>query len=107
MGAIMLAVEPRFRAAVLWVPGLSPMPTQAVVDPFNFLPRVTLPMLVMSGEYDQIYPLEDSARPFFDLLGTESQDKRHFIAEGGHSIPLVDATRETLDWFDRYLGEVR
>ena len=25
----------------------------------------------------------------------------------GHIIPLVDLTRETLDWFDRYLGEVR
>ena len=34
-------------------------------------------------------------------------DKDLFVAEGGHTIPLVDLTRETLDWFDRYLGEVR
>jgi len=26
--------------------------------------------------------------------------------EEGHIIPLIDVTRETLDWFDRYLGEV-
>jgi dienelactone hydrolase len=107
MGAIMLAVEPRFRAAVLHVPGLSPMPTQAVVDPFNFLPRVTLPVLMLSGEYDQTYPLEESARPFYAFLGTKEPDKRHFIAEGGHIIPEIDATRETLDWLDRYLGETR
>ena len=107
MGAIMLAVEPRFRAAVLNVPGLSPLPTQPVVDPFNFVSRVELPVLMMSGEYDQVYPLETSARPFFDLLGTAEADKEHFVAAGGHIIPLIDLTRETLDWFDRYLGEVR
>ncbi|MDE3001980.1 MAG: SUMF1/EgtB/PvdO family nonheme iron enzyme [Gemmatimonadota bacterium] len=107
MAGIMLAVEPRFRAAVLNVAGLSPLPTQPVADPFNFLPRVTIPVLMLSGEYDATYPLETSARPFFDFLGTEEPDKRQFVAEGGHFIPVVDVTRETLDWFDRYLGEVR
>ena len=107
MGAIMLAVEPRFRAAVLDVPGLSPLPTQPIVDPFNFVSRVQLPVLMLSGEYDQTYPLETSAQPFFDFLGTEEPDKKHFIAAGGHIISLIDITRETLDWFDRYLGEVR
>ncbi len=107
MGAIMLAVEPRFRAAVLSLPGLSPLPTQPVVDPFNFVSRVQLPVLMMSGEYDQVYPLETSARPFYDFLGTDQADKEHFVAAGGHRIPPIDLTRETLDWFDRYLGEVR
>ena len=107
MAAIMLAVESRFKAAVLNVPGLSPLPTQPVVDPFNFLPRVTVPVLMLSGEYDQTYPLETSARPFFDFLGTAQTDKRQFVAPGGHLIPRVDVTRETLDWFDKYLGEVR
>ena len=36
-----------------------------------------------------------------------SPDKAHFVAPGGHGIPSIDLTRETLDWFDRYLGEVR
>jgi predicted esterase len=107
MGAIMLAVEPRFRAAVLDVPGLSPLPTQPVVDPFNFVSRVQLPVLMLSGEYDQTYPLETSAQPFYDFLGTEEPGKKHFIAPGGHIISLIDITRETLDWFDKYLGEVR
>ncbi|MDC0159960.1 SUMF1/EgtB/PvdO family nonheme iron enzyme [Gemmatimonadales bacterium] len=107
MAAIMLAVESRFKAAVLNVPGLSPLPTQPVVDPFNFLPRISIPVLMLSGEYDQTYPLETSARPFFDFLGTAEADKSQFVAAGGHLIPRVDVTRETLDWFDRYLGEVR
>ncbi len=107
MSAIMLALEPRFQAAVLDVPGLSPLPTQPAVDPFNFVSRVQLPVLMLSGEYDQTYPLETMARPFFDCLGTDEPDKKHFIAPGGHLIPLIDITRETLDWFDKYLGVVR
>ena len=107
MSAIMLALEPRFQVAVLDVPGLSPLPTQPAVDPFNFVSRVQLPVLMLSGEYDQTYPLETSARPFYDFLGTEEPDKKLFVAPGGHLIPLIDITRETLDWFDKYLGEVR
>ena len=107
MAAIMLSVEPRFRAAVLNVPGLSPLPTQAVVDPFNFVTHVRLPVLMMSGEYDSTYPLETAALPFFDYLSTPDANKRHVIASGGHLISSVDLTRETLDWLDRYLGVVR
>jgi cephalosporin-C deacetylase-like acetyl esterase len=104
---VALAIEERFKAAVLNVPGLSPMPTQPVVDAFNFLPRIMIPVLMMNGEYDQIYPLETSGKPFFDFLGTPDADKKHFIAPGGHLMSPIDVTRETLDWFDRYLGEVR
>ena len=104
MAGIMLAVEDRFKAAALNVPGLSPLPTQPISDPFNFLPRVTIPVLMMNGEYDQIYPLDTSAKPFHDFLGTSPEQKRHYIAPGGHLLPFVDITRETLDWFDEYLG---
>ena len=55
------ALEPRFQVAVLDVPGLSPLPTQPAVDPFNFVSRVQLPVLMLSGEYDQTYPLETAA----------------------------------------------
>ena len=44
IAAIMLAVEPRFRAAVSRAPGLSPLPTQPVVDTLNFVTRVQLPV---------------------------------------------------------------
>lgn len=104
---IALAIEDRFKVAVLGVPGLLPMATQPVADAFNFLPRVTVPVLMMNGEYDQIFPLETSGKPFFDFLGTDEADKKLFIAPGGHTLPIIDLTRETLDWLDRYLGEVR
>ncbi len=62
---------------------------------------------MLSGEYDATYPLETSARPFFDFLGTNEANKKHCVSPGGHAISRIDLTRETLDWFDRYLGEVR
>lgn len=104
MGAIMLALEPRLKAGVLYVAGLSPKPTQPVVDPFNFLPRVGAPVRVISGQFDPIYPLEGSARPFFEGLGSEVKD--HYVSAGAHFVPWPELAEQTLDWLDRYLGPV-
>jgi predicted esterase len=104
VGAIMLALESRFRAAVLNVAGLSPKPTQPVVDPFNFLPRVEVPVLAMSGQFDPIFPLEPSARPFFRGLGSDV--KEHYVSAGAHFVPWPELAAQTLDWLDRYLGPV-
>ena len=98
----MLALEPRFQAAVLNVWGLSPTPTQGVVDPFNFLPRVEVPTLVLSGQFDPIFPLETSARPFFDGLGSDR--KEHYVSDGAHFVPWPEFADQVLDWLDRHLG---
>jgi serine/threonine protein kinase/predicted esterase len=104
MGAIMLAVEPRFRAGVLYVGGLSLKPTQPVVEPLNFAPRVKTPVLMLNGRYDPIYPLETQSMPLFDMLGSEH--KAHYIAEGSHNVPYVELVRESLRWLDTYVGPV-
>ena len=70
MAGVMLAIEPRFRAAVLDVPRLSMSPQRAEEDAVNFLPRVTIPVLMLSGKYDSVFPYELSQKPFFWLLGT-------------------------------------
>lgn len=105
MGALMLALEPRFSAGVLYVAGLSPQPTAPSVEPLHFAPRVRVPVLMLSGEFDQIYPLESAARPLFERFG--SPEKRHVVAPGGHNVPGDQLIRETLDWYDRWLGPVR
>jgi hypothetical protein len=43
----------------------------------------------------------------FERLGTPAKDKHLFIANGVHYVPPPDMIRETLAWFDRYLGPVR
>lgn len=102
-----LLIEPRLRAAVLYMAGLYSQRRLPEVDPATFLPRVDIPVLMLSSERDHTYPLETSARPLFQLLGTPDEHKRQVIAEGGHFVPRPILIRETLDWLDRYLDPVK
>jgi pimeloyl-ACP methyl ester carboxylesterase len=76
------------------------------VDVFNFLPRVTQPVLMLSGRFDFIFPERNSQRPFFDLLGTAADRKRRVAYDTGHNLPRTEMLKETLDWLDRTLGPV-
>jgi dipeptidyl aminopeptidase/acylaminoacyl peptidase len=77
------------------------------VEPINFLPRITQPVLMLNGQYDHYFPVETSQRPMFQLLGTPREHKRQVISEGGHFVPRPQLVKETLDWLDRYLGPVK
>lgn len=118
-GPILLALEPRLKAAVLYVAGLSPAVLPDAADPFHFAPRVQVPVLLINAKYDQTIPLETHARPLFNLLGSEH--KRHYISEGaylpspfadgkagygGHFVPQAEVMAETFKWFDEYLGPI-
>jgi pimeloyl-ACP methyl ester carboxylesterase len=70
------------------------------------LPRVNVPLLLLSGEFDSTAPLEN-ARRYFELIGTPEPDKKHVIAPGGHFVPREVLIRETLDWLDMYVGPPR
>ena len=107
LGGIMLAIEPRFKVAVLDVAGLRAQKAFPEAEPVYFLPRISIPVLMLNGRYDFYFPVESSQNPMFDLLGTPPERKRHVIAEGSHFVPRPVLIRETLDWLDRYLGPVR
>jgi eukaryotic-like serine/threonine-protein kinase len=102
-----LAVEPRFRTAVLYVAGLTMERGRPEVDPLNFLPRVTLPVLMLNGKYDFFFPVELSQKPFFQTLGTPADKKKYTVYEGGHDVPRTELITQTLSWLDSYLGPVR
>ncbi len=106
-GGLLPAVEPRVGAVLLYVAGLEFQRALPEVEPINFLPRITVPVLMLNGRYDHYFPVETSQRPFFRLLGTPPQRKRQVIAEGGHYVPRNQVIAETLGWLDRYLGPVR
>lgn len=102
-----LAVEPRFKAAVLLSGGFSAGSTPELAMQ-NYLPHVKLPVLLVTGRYDFTRPYDTSQKPFFELLGTPAEDKRHVVLDGGHLPPQYsDMVREMLGWTDAQFGPVR
>ncbi len=105
MGPLMLAVEPRFKTAVLYVAGLKFQRALPEADPFNYVTRVTTPVLMINARNDFFFPLETSQRPLFELLGTPEAHKKWVLYDGGHSVPRTQRIKESLAWLDRYLGD--
>lgn len=107
-GALLPAVEKRIKTAIFSSGGFQNRRDLPEVDPFNFVSHVTIPVLMLSGRYDNEFPLQSSQDSLFHFLGTPNNDKKHVIYEGGHmAFPRPAAVRECLDWLDKYLGPVR
>jgi dipeptidyl aminopeptidase/acylaminoacyl peptidase len=108
MAPRLIAVEDRFRVGVLLMGGFfEPVPPE--VDAVNFARRVKVPVLMLNGRNDFLFPLHGSQLPLFRLLGAPEKDKRHVLFDGGHDLTLAfrdQVIKEVLDWLDRYLGPV-
>ena len=76
------------------------------IDILNFAPRVRVPVLMLNGRYDFVFPSAALQQPMFRWLGTPEGDKRLIQFETGHVPALKDIIREVLNWLDRYLGPV-
>ena len=103
-GVILVALEPRFKTAILQGSGLwrSVAPD---ADPVNFAPRLRIPVLMLNGRFDFERPLDTSQQPLFDLLG--SPEKHHLVLESGHTLAPAIVAASVEEWLDRYLGRVR
>jgi len=103
---IALVVDSRIDAAVLNVGGLpDTWGYQPEEDPFNFVNRVRIPVLMINGEFDTGFPLETSQKPMFELLGTDPAHKKLYVTPASHIVPRDVLIRETLSWYDRYLSD--
>jgi dienelactone hydrolase len=104
-GVRFVAVDRRFKTAVLVSTALFVTPKPAETDPWHFAPRVRVPVLILNGR-DDVIPYETAQRPLFDALGTK--DKVFSRYSGGHASPAgrPDVIGEVLDWFDKHLGPV-
>jgi len=106
VGPLLIAVESRFKAAVL-VSGGSFEKVPPEVDAWNFAPRVRIPVLMQNGRDDFLFSVEASQLPLFRALGTPEKDKKHILYDGAHGINArLDLAKDMLDWLDRYLGPV-
>jgi dienelactone hydrolase len=104
LGSLLPALEPRIKVSVLRSGGFPPQKMRPEVDPINFAPRVTVPVLLLNGRFDGVLAPETSQLPLFELLGTPREHKRRVEFESGHDLPRHEAIRETLNWLERYLG---
>jgi serine/threonine protein kinase/formylglycine-generating enzyme required for sulfatase activity len=103
-----LAMEDRFKVAVLIACGLPPFRIpRPEIDLINFAPRVRVPVLMINSRNDPIGPLQTSQLPLYRLLGTPPDEKRHRAYDvAGHGIPLDMYKKEMFSWLDQYLGKV-
>jgi dienelactone hydrolase len=100
----LLAVEKRIGAAVLYsggtgLPSALPVSEQA----YNYIPRVTQPVLMLNGRWDIEYPAASQQR-LLELLGSPADQKKLVQFEAGHgNLPRFQVEKETLEWFGRHL----
>ncbi|HMD87008.1 MAG TPA: SUMF1/EgtB/PvdO family nonheme iron enzyme [Terriglobia bacterium] len=106
-GGIIPAVEERLKVSVLITAGMFAGRSRPEVNEINYVSRVKIPTLILNGKFDTAFPVDTSARPMFDLLGTPAQDKQLKLYETDHLPPRNEFIKETLAWLDRYLGPVR
>jgi hypothetical protein len=104
-GPIPCAVENRFKAAVWNVGGLGFVRSFPETDPFNYLPRVLIPVLMLNGRHDHVFPLDESPKLMLDYLGTPEEHKKMILYDVGHQgPPRNELIKESLNWFGTYLG---
>ncbi len=100
------AVEDRIRVVILLSGGaLSDRGPVPEINSFNYHPRVHVPVLLISGKYDYLYPVEESQKLLMKLIATPEADKRHVVLDAGHwPLPRLPMMNEMLAWLDKYQG---
>jgi eukaryotic-like serine/threonine-protein kinase len=106
IGGLMMGIEPRFRAGILYIAGFPMQRPRPEVDVLNFLPRVHAPVIMLNAKYDHFFPPEAAQKPYFRLLGTPAADKKFVMHESGHFLLRSAMIGESLAWLDHYLGPV-
>jgi pimeloyl-ACP methyl ester carboxylesterase len=103
----LIAVEPRLKVAILVAAGLPQPAPRPSFDPVHFLPRIRVPVLMINGRFDPLFPVDISQQPMYDLLGTPPENKKLVILDTGHVMPRADLLRASSGWLDEHLGRVR
>ena len=100
VSGIMLATEKRFKSAILIVGGLRSQKRHPEADPVNYLTRVKIPILMLNGKYDPIFPFKSSAEPMFNYFGTEIGSKKMYTFETGHFVPRNEIIKHSVMWLN-------
>ena len=98
----MLAVEKRIKVAVFRGAGLEFEPVLPEADPFNYLLRVKITVIMLNGCYDFFLHVKSSQKPFFEWLGAPADKKVIRRYDSGHGVPRTERIKETLAWLEHY-----
>jgi hypothetical protein len=104
-GVIYAAVDGRFKAVVFQDGGFYDERPLPGTDQVDFAPRLTAPVLMVSGKYDWVL---GGKNVMLRLFGTPAADKRAVTFDTPHDVSeqRTDLIREVLAWLDKYLGKV-
>ena len=111
-GPMALAIEDRFKTGILIVGGFPTEgedPAKKAIDPLNHAPRVKMPVLMINGKEDFVFPYETSQVPMFELMHAQNSNTEHKAYPGGHGLLGLfrqQIRADVLEWLDRYLGPV-
>jgi tRNA A-37 threonylcarbamoyl transferase component Bud32/dienelactone hydrolase len=105
LAPVFLAIERRLKLGVIYMGGINLQPSRPEADTINFAPRVTVPVLMLSGKFDNYFPTVSSQEPLFKLLGTPVEHKLRREYEAGHTIPRAVMIKEVVGWMDKYWGK--
>lgn len=95
-----LALEPRFKSALLFSGSLMSHYMFGFADSKNYLPRVKIPVLFMNGRYDSIVSADEELLALrMSLLGTDEAYKKQVLYDAGHwPFPQHLFKKEVADW---------
>jgi serine/threonine protein kinase/formylglycine-generating enzyme required for sulfatase activity len=105
-GIILAAIENRYRAVIFLAGGIHKYSVKMLpeVNPINFASLIKPPKLLLNGQYDEAFPLETEARPFYKLL---REPKQLSLVESGHAPPLEKRVPIINKFLDETLGPVK
>jgi predicted esterase len=100
-----LSLHPGLRAAILVsgaYPLLPPNTSNEVFYPYHFAPHVKLPVLMINGGLDTLFPYQTLQAPMFEDLGSEN--KKHVLLESGHNTPNDEVFKSVDEWLLEVFG---
>ncbi len=108
MGPISCVAEPRFKAAFFHVGGMMMQTTFPEVDPVKFHHQdedtctdAQWQAMIRSFRW------KHHRRRCLICSALPEKDKKIIIYDGGHLVPKAELMKESLAWYDKYLGAVK
>ncbi len=103
MGVFPLATDSRFQAGVLVVGGAIGGTVRNEINPTALAPFIKGPVLMLNGEFDNVFPLDSSVQPLFERVG--SDDKELKLYPSAHGIDMKLWVPYANQWLDERLGQ--